>query len=71
VKKWGFIVLALLNLSACHGYFSNGEDFYLRSRNGVKVAVPPPLTNATISSFYDLPPQTEDPRVSTAPPVTT
>jgi uncharacterized lipoprotein len=69
VKKLCFFVLATLALSACNSrYSSNGETIYLHSRNGVKITVPPPLTNANISNFYDLPPQNQDARVSIAPP---
>ncbi len=69
VKKLSFIVLATLALSACNSrYSSNGENVYLQSRNGVKIVVPPPLTNANISNFYDLPPQNQDAHVSIAPP---
>jgi uncharacterized lipoprotein len=70
VKKLGFVVLATLALSACSSrYSSNGETVYLQSRNGEKLEVPPPLTSANIGSFYDLPPQNQNARVSIAPPV--
>ncbi|WP_045096147.1 hypothetical protein [Legionella fallonii] len=70
MKKLGFVVLATLALSACSSrYSSNGENLYLQSRNGVQIEVPPPLTSANISHFYDLPPQNQNPQVSIAPPV--
>lgn len=70
MKKLGFVLLATLALSACSSrYSSNGENLYLQSRNGVKLEVPPPLTSANLSSFYDLPPQNQSARVSIAPPV--
>jgi len=70
VKKLSFIVLAALALTACNSrYASNGENLYLQSRNGEALVVPPPLTSANISNFYDLPQQTQDARVSIAPPV--
>lgn len=70
MKKLVFVVLAILVLSACSSrYSSNGESLYLQSRNGEKLEVPPPLTRANIGNFYDLPPQTENARVSIAPPV--
>ncbi len=69
MKKLSFIVLAALALSACNSrYVSNGENVYLQSRNGAKIVVPPPLTNANISNFYNLPAQNQDPRVSIVPP---
>ena len=58
-----------LALSACSRYSSNGEDLYLRSHNGVYVNVPPPLTHANISNFYDLPQQNKNATVSIKPPV--
>lgn len=63
------MVLCALVLASCSKYSSNGEYLYLKSRNGPKVEVPPPLTSAYISGFYDLPAQTQDARVSIAPPV--
>jgi uncharacterized lipoprotein len=69
VKKMLFVVLALLALSACSRYSSNGEEIYLKSRNGVKIEVPPPLTSENIGHYYDLPSQNQDKRVSIAPPV--
>lgn len=69
MKKVCFIVCAVLVLSACSGrYSSNGESLYLKSRNGEKLEVPPPLTRANISDFYNLPPQNQDARVSITPP---
>lgn len=71
MKKLSCVVLATLVLSACaNRYSSSGDNLYLQSRNGVKINVPsPPLTNANISNFYDLPAQTQDARVSIVPPV--
>lgn len=69
VKKLSGLVLAALVLPACSSkYASNGENLYLNSKNGTKIVVPPPLTSANISGFYDLPPQTQDARVSIVPP---
>lgn len=70
MKKISCIVLTALALSACSGrYSSTGEEVYLQSKNGAKLEVPPPLTRAYISNFYDLPPQTQNARVRIAPPV--
>lgn len=69
MKKLSFMLIGVLALVGCSRYSSNAETLYLTSRNGEKSAVPPPLTDANISHFYDLPPQTKDPRVSIVPPV--
>lgn len=68
MKKLSFIIGASFILSACSGSFSNGEDFYLKSRNGPILQIPSPLTSVNISNFYELPQQNEDPRVSIVPP---
>ena len=69
MRKLSIIVLMALFATACTTkYASNGENLYLQSRNGVKLNVPPPLTSANISPFYDLPAQTENARVSVNPP---
>jgi uncharacterized lipoprotein len=69
VKKLSFVVAALLSLSACSSkYSSNGEQVYLKSKNGPQLTVPAPLTSANISHFYDLPLQNQDARVGVAPP---
>jgi len=68
VKKLSCVVLAGLALSGCSGYSTSGESLYLNSRNGVKVAVPYPLTTGNMSNFYDLPPQNQDARIRIAPP---
>ena len=68
MKKIVIAVLVLL-LSACSAqYTSNGEQQYLKSRNGVNLVVPPPLTSTNISHFYDLPSQNQDAKVSIEPP---
>ncbi|MCC5013965.1 MULTISPECIES: hypothetical protein [unclassified Legionella] len=68
MKKIGFLVLSIMLLTACSQYASNGEQLYLRSKNGTTVVVPPPLTDSNISHFYDLPPQNQNAQVSIAPP---
>lgn len=67
MKKFVFLSVALL--SACSHYASNGEALYLRSHNGAKLVVPPPLTQENLSTMYILPPQTQDARVNIAPPI--
>ena len=70
MKRLSFIVCVALALCGCSGrYASNGENLYLKSRNGETLEVPPPLTRANISDFYNLPPQNQDARVSIAPPM--
>lgn len=68
MKKLSLMIMGLLVLTGCSRYSSNGENLYLQSRNGQKVQVPPPLTSANISNFYDLPEQTQKATVSIAPP---
>lgn len=68
MKKIGFFLLASTFLVACANYTSVGEKYYLQSRNGMTVVVPPPLTDSNISHFYDLPPQTMNPEVRITPP---
>ncbi|PWY54558.1 hypothetical protein DGG96_11490 [Legionella qingyii] len=69
MKKLFFLIFVTLVLCGCSRYASNGEHLYLSSRNGPPLEVPPPLSKANISSFYDLPQQNQDARVSIAPPV--
>jgi hypothetical protein len=69
VKKISVLVLCVLLSGCMNRYISNGENLYLRSRNGVFLAVPSPLTSSNLSDFYVLPPQQGNPRVSIAPPV--
>ncbi|MBA2657959.1 MAG: hypothetical protein H0U70_13395 [Tatlockia sp.] len=66
--KFCFLLSSILLMTACSQFDSNGDKFYLKSKNGSRVVVPPPLTNANISHFYDLPLQTKDPVVNIAPP---
>lgn len=68
MKKLGIMVLPLL-LTACSAqYTSNGEQQYLQSKNGARLVVPPSLSTANISDFYDLPSQSQDAKVSITPP---
>lgn len=62
------MMLSLLLTGCSAQYTTNGEQQYLQSRNGLRLVVPPPLTTANISDFYDLPPQNQDARVSVVPP---
>lgn len=70
MKKLSFIFVCIaLGFCGCSRYASNGERLYLNSRNGSTLEVPPPLSRANISSFYDLPQQNQDAHVSIAPPI--
>ncbi|ARG98040.1 hypothetical protein [Legionella micdadei] len=68
MKKIALLLISAQLLAACSAYTSNGEKQYLQSRNGPKVVVPPPLTDANISHFYDLPNQTQSAQVGIVPP---
>lgn len=69
MKKVGFVLCLASGLVACSSlYTSQGEKQYLDSRNGPKLIIPPPLTGDNLSPFYDLPPETQNARVSIAPP---
>lgn len=64
MKKNGLILVAVMTLLGCSRYATNGESVYLKSHNGVKLEVPPPLTRSNLSDFYVLPPQNQDARVT-------
>lgn len=68
MNKLCFILGIVLILFGCSRYATNGEHLYLQSRNGPSLEVPPPLSRANISTFYDLPQQDRDARVSVVPP---
>ena len=70
MKKVGLIVMISLLVAACSSHYaSNGEQQYLKSRNGPPLLVPELMTTANISHFYDLPPQNQNARISITPPV--
>lgn len=69
MKKLSFSACILLVLCSCSRYTSNGENLYLKNHNGPVLEVPPPLTSANISNFYNLPQQHQDPQVDIKPPV--
>ncbi|WP_407637789.1 hypothetical protein [Legionella adelaidensis] len=63
------LILLSIILCSCSSYYtSNGEKYYLSSRNGENLVVPPGLTEDNISHFHDLPEQTQNPQVSIEPP---
>lgn len=70
MKKLSFIVFVSLGLTACASqYLTHHENIVAQSRNGEKLIVPPPLTSERLSSYYDLPAQTQVTKVSVAPPL--
>lgn len=69
MKKISCVVFLVFSLSSCARYGSSGENVFMLSHNAPKLIVPPPLTDACISNFYDLPPQEEDPSISPLPPI--
>lgn len=67
--KTGSMIFLSALLASCSSYYaSNADKQYLNSKNGPMLVVPKPLTESNISHFYNLPPQTHDPRVSNEPP---
>lgn len=68
MKKLVILVLSSLLMACSAQYTSNGEQHYLRSKNGLNLVIPPPLTSANISHFYDLPPQNQNADIGVAPP---
>jgi uncharacterized lipoprotein len=69
LKKILIITLSSLFISACSSYYSSkGEENYLQAKNGPALVIPPPLTGQNISGFYNLPAQTQNPKVSIEPP---
>lgn len=71
MNKFFFGIIILCSLTACNSKFaSNGEKKYLSNRNGDLLVVPPPLTNANISHYYDLSEPKGNPEITIVPPVT-
>ena len=51
-----YIIFIVLFCAGCSGSNQgSGEAFYKDSHNGVRITIPPPLTDALQSHFYDLP----------------
>ncbi len=62
------IVLSCLYVVGCAvPYPSNDAKAYLKSKNGPKLVVPPPMQQDEISSFYDLPDAEGNKRVNISP----
>ncbi len=69
VKKTGFLIISSLLLTACTSYYASIADTtYLKSSNGPDLVVPSPMTKTNLGYFYNLPSQTQDPKVSIEPP---
>lgn len=63
------ISLIVLFITGCSSYFAtNGEQRYLMSNNGPGIKTVPPLTDANVSHFYDLPQQTHIAKINILPP---
>lgn len=71
MKKIVSLSLLVVLLAACSSKFAtNGEKLYMTSQNGPGVKVPPPLSEANISPFYNLPTQeNRNLGVSIKPPI--
>lgn len=69
MNKVLLVMASTLLLTSCATHYtSSGEHRYLKSQNGRGINVPPPLTDANISHFYDLPQQHQNAVISIAPP---
>lgn len=69
VKKIVCVSLSSLLLASCSSHYaSNRDNLYLKSRNGVALVVPPPMTTGNLGYFYNLPLQTQDASVDIKPP---
>lgn len=69
MKKVLIVIAATFLMSSCATHYtSSGEHRYLKSYNGRMLVVPPPLTEANISHFYDLPQQNQNAVVNITPP---
>jgi uncharacterized lipoprotein len=69
VIKVGLAILCVCCLAGCtSNYSSSDKQQYLASRNGETLVIPPPLTNANVSGFYDLPSPEGPSKVSVTPP---
>lgn len=69
VRKIGYWLIAVCCLTSCAvKYASNDKAQYLLSKNGPQIEVPPPLTSANISNFYELPNPAEERKIGVTPP---
>lgn len=67
--KFVCILLSFCIVTGCATRYASGDSrMYLKSKNGERLVVPPPLSSGEISTFYDLPPQPNNATVSIQPP---
>ena len=74
LKKISIVLMVLSTLTGCGllpsaEFSSNDKHEYLHSKNGKNIVVNPPLTDANMSDFYQLPNQTKPAKISIKPPV--
>jgi hypothetical protein len=63
-------VWIMLFATSCSSYYTdNGDQRYLKSKNGPTLVVPPPLNTYSMSHFYDLAVQDKPAKVQIEPPI--
>ena len=62
-------LLCCCSLLSSDEFSSNYKQAYLHSKNGQYLVIPPPLTDANVSNFYQLPNQTKLAKISIKPPI--
>lgn len=66
-KAVGVGIVCFILVSCAVPYSSSNTKGYLKSQNGPKLVVPPPLQQDEISSFYELPNAEGNKRVDIRP----
>lgn len=67
LKVVGLGIVCFVLVSCAVPYSSSNTKGYLKSQNGPKLVVPPPLQQDEISSFYELPNAEGNKRVDIRP----
>ena len=67
LKVVGVGIVCFVLVSCAVPYSSSNTKGYLKSQNGPKLVVPPPLQQDEISSFYELPNAEGNKRVDIRP----
>ena len=67
LKVVGVGIVCFVLVSCAVPYSSSNTKGYLKSQNGPKLVVPPPLQKDEISSFYELPNAEGNKRVDIRP----